>query len=369
MHRQALRHAMALLANYSHDSYEAHVALRTVRTVEQVRRDGSPPPCIPVSACRPSSPRANLEQVERLQPARVVDWRMKDDMGLTEGGAMGSAEHTGAQVGGADGRYVIAGTAARGSRLDETTQGDARFGRRRLDMQTLNSFHKRSGGSAAERSASLSKSKAADGSFRGRPSMAGVSSAAGPSFRQRAGGSFQRGVDPKNRERLEQLYRSGSSGEPGDGCGAAAPTGSAPSAEADRLGDKSGRTGGSGGSAPTGSGAPADGLKTFQSRTKWLNKLIESAAVKVQNSMSGNEEEANEEARELQQRLRDDNSHRRRQHVILGFGRDRRTEDDEVVANIYREREEAKREEALEHKRAIQTKFATPKQQWGHHKV
>ena len=48
---QALRHAASLLEAHGKDTYDAHVALRTIRTIEQA---------------------------ERLQPSNVVDWRMVD---------------------------------------------------------------------------------------------------------------------------------------------------------------------------------------------------------------------------------------------------------------------------------------------------
>ena len=96
---QALEHAGELLSAYDRDSYEVHVALRTIRTIEQC---------------------------ERLQPAQPIEWRM----GRNE--ADGQAE--GDDAGG-----------GRGGGMDSDTDWVllSESWRRKVDSQMLASFHRR----------------------------------------------------------------------------------------------------------------------------------------------------------------------------------------------------------------------------------
>ena len=96
---QALEHAGELLSAYDRDSYEVHVALRTIRTIEQC---------------------------ERLQPAQPIEWRM----GRNE--ADGQAE--GDDAGG-----------GRGGEMDSDTDWVllSESWRRKVDSQMLASFHRR----------------------------------------------------------------------------------------------------------------------------------------------------------------------------------------------------------------------------------
>ena len=98
---QALEHAGELLSAHDRDTYEVHVALRTIRTIEQC---------------------------ERLQPARPIEWRM----GRNEAYGQAEGDDTGSGRGGEDG-------------VDSDTEwvslSESR--RRKVDSQMLASFHRR----------------------------------------------------------------------------------------------------------------------------------------------------------------------------------------------------------------------------------
>ena len=98
---QALEHAVELLSAHERDTYEVHVALRTIRTIEQC---------------------------ERLQPARPIEWRM----GRNEAYGQAEGDDTGSGRGGEDG-------------VDSDTEwvslSESR--RRKVDSQMLASFHRR----------------------------------------------------------------------------------------------------------------------------------------------------------------------------------------------------------------------------------
>ena len=98
---QALEHAVELLSAHERDTYEVHVALRTIRTIEQC---------------------------ERLQPARPIEWRM----GRNEAYGQAEGDDTGGGRGGEDGVD---------SDTDWVSLSESR--RRKVDSQMLASFHRR----------------------------------------------------------------------------------------------------------------------------------------------------------------------------------------------------------------------------------
>jgi hypothetical protein len=139
---QALEHAGELLSAHERDTYEVHVALRTIRTIEQC---------------------------ERLQPARPIEWRM----GRNEADGLAEGEDTGGGRGREGGED---------SETDWVSLSESR--RRKVDSQMLASFHRR---------------KDALSSF----VKGGSESSTTRTFDRR---SKSKGMDPKLRERIERIY-------------------------------------------------------------------------------------------------------------------------------------------------------------------
>jgi len=139
---QALEHAGELLSAHERDTYEVHVALRTIRTIEQC---------------------------ERFQPARPIEWRM----GRNEADGLAKGEDTGGGRGGEGGED---------SDTDWVSLSESR--RRKVDSQMLASFHRR---------------KDALSSF----VKGGSESSTTRTFDRR---SKSNGMDPKLRERIERIY-------------------------------------------------------------------------------------------------------------------------------------------------------------------
>jgi len=139
---QALEHAGELLSAHERDTYEVHVALRTIRTIEQC---------------------------ERFQPARPIEWRM----GRNEADGLAKGEDTGGGRGGEGGED---------SDTDWVSLSESR--RRKVDSQMLASFHRR---------------KDALSSF----VKGGSESSTTRTFDRR---SKSKGMDPKLRERIERIY-------------------------------------------------------------------------------------------------------------------------------------------------------------------